>query len=217
MTMTTIITIVTALYLLIAIGLVTSGISNNNSFTETKEDDIKMDRIAKFSKVSFEQFKKDWIDVFRDRSIYTDDVIKEIYDSIKLPKRATQGSGGYDIYIPDNIHIPLNTSRKIPTGIRCKMYNGYVLQIHPRSGQGFKYGIHLANTTGIIDSDYYNSDNEGHIFVKLINDSLIAKPIDINRGEAFCQGVFVPFGITIDDDATAVRNGGLGSTSRKEI
>ena len=85
----------------------------------------------------------------------------------------------------------------------------------PRSGLGFKYGLSMANTVSIIDGDYFDSDNEGNIFVKLTNNSCLAKEIRINKGDAFCQGIFLPFGITIDDNTTAVRNGGLGSTDAK--
>ena len=85
----------------------------------------------------------------------------------------------------------------------------------PRSGHGFKYGIHHANTIPVIDGDYFDSDNEGHIFFKIVNDGCLAKEIRINKGDAFCQGIFLPFGITLDDNTTAVRNGGLGSTDAK--
>ena len=87
---------------------------------------------------------------------------------------------------------------------------------HFAFSHGFKFGIHLANTGGIIDEDYYGSDNEGHIFIKLVNDSVLstAKPMEIKKGDAFCQGIFVPFGITVDDDATEIRNGGFGSTGK---
>lgn len=174
-----------------------------------------MNKIAKFSKVSYKQFKEDFVNNNLNYSmkILTEEKIKEIYDSIKLPQRATSGSAGYDFYIPFDTLIFENEDINIPTGIRCEIENGWVLQIYPRSGQGFKTGVHLANTVGIIDSDYYNSDNEGHIFVKLVNDSLLTKEIKLKQGNAFCQGVFVPFGITTDDNVDKVRNGGFGSTT----
>lgn len=63
--------------------------------------------------------------------------------------------------------------------------------------------------------DYYNNkNNEGHIFVKLVNDSEIANLIDIKTGDAFCQGAFTPYGITYDDDVATERVGGIGSTSK---
>lgn len=180
-----------------------------------------MNRIAKFEKVSYEQFKKDWLDTFANKFNEIDDetievIIRQIYNDIKLPKRATSGSAGYDFFCPSNITVAMNGTAKIPTGIRCKMDSGWVLKGYPRSGHGFKFGVHLANTVGIIDEDYYGSDNEGHIFIKLVNDSVLstAKPMEIKKGDAFCQGIFVPFGITVDDEATEVRNGGFGSTSR---
>ena len=180
-----------------------------------------MNRIAKFEKVSYGQFKKDWLDTFDNKFNELDEevvetIIRQIYNDIKLPKRATSGSAGYDFFCPNNITIAMNESVKIPTGIRCKMDNGWVLKSYPRSGHGFKFGIHLANTVGIIDEDYYGSDNEGHIFIKLVNDNNVigGRNIEIKTGDAFCQGIFVPFGITVDDEVTEVRNGGFGSTNR---
>ena len=89
-----------------------------------------------------------------------------------------------------------------------------MLAVFPRSGLGFKFRLQLNNTVGIIDSDYYFSDNEGHIFVKLTNDSNEGKVVDLKEGDAFAQGIFLPYGITEDDDVTASRNGGFGSTGK---
>ena len=176
-----------------------------------------MNRVAKFKKVSYEQFKKDWLDTFGYKystidSESVDKIVREIYDSIKLPRRATSGSAGYDFFSPSNIPIADDTAVKIPTGIRCVMANDYVLQIYPRSGHGFKTGIHLANTVGIVDADYAGSSNEGHIFVKLVNDGFAARHMVINTGDAFCQGILMPYGITVDDDVSEIRDGGFGST-----
>ena len=174
--------------------------------------------IAKFEKVSFSQWKDDMLSGdFKDMySRFPESALKEIYDSIKLPKRATTMSAGYDFHLPMPIlDISVNTSVTIPPGIRCKMDEGWVLKIYPRSGHGFKYGVHLANSCGIIDGDYYNAKNEGHIHVKLVNDSLLKKHIELTQGDAFCQGVFVPFGITVDDEVSEKRVGGFGSTDSK--
>lgn len=178
-----------------------------------------MNRIARFEKISYEQFKKDWIGTFSSRfnemdEEYIDKVIRNIYDEIKLPKRATSGSAGYDFFCPTSLSLIRDTSIKIPTGIRCRIEDGWMLQAYPRSGHGFKTGIHLANTVGIIDSDYYGSDNEGHIFIKLVNDSVLSQNSILQVGEAFCQGILVPFGITVDDEVCEVRNGGFGSTNK---
>ena len=174
--------------------------------------------IAKFEKVSFNQWKKDMLsgDLKDMYSRFPEIQLKKVYDSIKLPKRATAGSAGYDFFLPVPIlDIPVNSSITIPTGIRCKMDEGWVLKIYPRSGHGFKYGVHLANTCGVIDEDYYGADNEGHIQVKLVNDSLLKKQIELTQGDAFCQGVFVPYGVTVDDEANEKRVGGFGSTSKQ--
>ncbi len=170
-----------------------------------------MKRVAKFEKVSFDNFMRSWAEDFGG----DDDAIKAIYNSIELPKRATSGSAGYDIYSPVDFVIKPGETVKIPTGIRCRIDDGWVLKIYPRSGLGFKYRLQLNNTVGIIDSDYYYSDNEGHIFVKITNDSNENKTVEIKAGTGFAQGIFVEYGITVDDDATAVRNGGFGSTTKK--
>ena len=89
-----------------------------------------------------------------------------------------------------------------------------MLTLYPRSGLGFKFRFQLDNTVGVIDSDYARSDNEGHIFLRMTNDSREGKGLRIAAGTAFAQGIFLPFGITVDDEASAVRNGGFGSTTR---
>lgn len=138
---------------------------------------------------------------------------KEIYEQIRLPKRATAGSAGYDFFSPVDFTVAPGQGIKIPTGIRVEMEPEWVLKCYPRSGLGFKYRLQLNNTVGIIDSDYFYSDNEGHIFAKLTNDSRENKTLELKAGEGFMQGIFVEYGITVDDDATAIRNGGFGSTT----
>ena len=179
-----------------------------------------MNRIAKFEKVSFEQFREDWMKAFGEKfdPEAFDDIetnIVECYNNIKLPKRSTVGSAGFDMFLPFNIVIEPNESQVIPTGIRCKINNGWMLACFPRSGHGFKYGVHLANTVGIIDEDYYYADNEGHIQIKLVNDSTLARELALAPDTAFCQGIFMPYGITVDDDADGKRVGGFGSTDKK--
>ena len=171
-----------------------------------------MKKIAKFHKVSWERFLEDWKDNFPEAS---DEEIKEIYKNIALPQRATAGSAGYDFYSPADFSIAPGESIKIPTGIRVEMDQEWVLKCYPRSGLGFKYRLQLNNTVGIIDSDYFYSDNEGHMFAKLTNDGREGKTVELAKGTGFMQGIFVEYGITVDDDATGVRNGGFGSTTNK--
>lgn len=168
-----------------------------------------MKRIARFEKVSFEQFKKDYIDCFGN-----DNNIALIYSDITLPKRATKGSAGYDYFTPVQIELKPNQTIKIPTGIRAYMEEGWVLKNYPRSGLGFKFRLQLNNTVGIIDSDYYYSKNEGHIMAKITNDSNENKTIVLNKGDGFMQGIFVEYGITFDDNVSDIRVGGFGSTNK---
>ena len=171
-----------------------------------------MQRIAKFHKVSVEQFKKDWKDTFPETE---ETEILNIYESIRLPKRATSGSAGYDFYAPVDIELKPGETIKIPTGVRVEMEANWVLKCYPRSGLGFKFRLQLNNTVGIIDSDYFYSDNEGHIFAKITNDTNEGKIVQISAGNGFMQGIFVEYGITVDDDVTEVRNGGFGSTTKQ--
>ena len=161
-----------------------------------------MKRMAKFEKVSLEQF----------RQAYTGDDAESVYNAIKLPRRATSGSAGYDIFAPFEITLKAGETVKIPTGIRVKIEDGWFLSLYPRSGLGFKFRLQLDNTVGIIDSDYYNAENEGHIMVKLTNDTREGKTVQIAAGAGFVQGIFLEYGITEDDGADGERVGGFGST-----
>ncbi len=172
-----------------------------------------MKRIAKFYKVSFNQFKKDWEDTF---GAISEELLEKIHANLRTPRRATIGSAGYDFFAPLDIVIKPGETIKIPTGICVEMEEGWVLKCYPRSGLGFKYRLQLNNTVAIIDSDYFHSDNEGHIFAKITNDTNENKTIHIPAGTGFMQGIFVEYGITLDDEVDAVRNGGLGSTSKED-
>lgn len=171
-----------------------------------------MNRIARFEKVSAEQFIRDFTDAFPEKDAKE---AAAVYEQLKLPVRATAGSAGYDFFSPIAFTLRPGETIKIPTGIRAFMQEGWVLCNFPRSGQGFKYRLQLNNTVGIIDSDYYFSDNQGHIMARLTNDSNEGKELSVEAGEGFMQGIFFPFGITEDDCADGVRNGGFGSTSAK--
>lgn len=173
-------------------------------------------RVAEFSKVSYEQFKKDLLKSYA--SYWSDEKIREAYNKIELPTRATVGSAGYDIITPIDICLNPGQTVTMPTGIRCAIRENWVLEVFPKSGLGYKYRALLDNTVGIIDSDYYFSDNEGHIMAKITNNSepsvIENKMLEVPAGKAFCQGIFHEYGITANDNADGVRNGGFGSTNK---
>lgn len=155
-----------------------------------------MQKAAIFEKVSLEEFQKN--------------APQAAYEKVLLPCRATSGAAGYDFVTPVDISLAPGAAVTVPTGIRAKIDPGVVLMLFPRSGLGFKFHMHLANTVGVIDSDYYHAPNEGHIMVRIENGH--EKPLRLSAGERFCQGVFLPFFITYDDQADAARIGGIGST-----
>lgn len=170
--------------------------------------------MIKFEKVSYEQFEKDAMVC---NPLLNVDYIKECYNNIKLPKRATAGSAGYDFFTPFSLMVKKGSGSEstdyvvVPTGIRWVTdRDDVVLMIYPRSGLGFKHNMTLANTTGVIDASYAGSSNEGHIMVKF---SAHLKDIDLEEGKAFIQGVILPYlTVTDEEEVTTVRDGGFGST-----
>ncbi len=160
-----------------------------------------MKRIAKFERVS------------RTRMIMDSAHMEGAPAAVELPVRATAGSAGYDIRTPWDIRLEPGESLRVPTGLRCRIEPGWVLLIVPKSGLGFRYRLQLDNTVGVIDEDYYGADNEGHIQIQITNDSRSDRTLEIPAGKAFAQGLFVPYGITEDDEAGGIRTGGFGSTN----
>ena len=169
----------------------------------------------RFEKVSFSQFEKDCKKI----GLWNDNQIKEAYEGLKLPKRGTSGSAGYDFVTPFgfelyNVKTWMGNFMEseiitIPTGIRVKMPKGKALILMPRSGLGFKSGMSLANTIGLIDEDYFYSDNEGHIMAKFVRGF---NDIEIKQFERVMQGIFIDYYTTEDDESNGTRNGGFGST-----
>ena len=169
-----------------------------------------MNKVGEFEKVSYEQFHAAMSKLVNEE--YADEFSRVAYDALELPSRATKGSAGYDFKAPFSFKLKPGETMKIPTGIRVKIEDGWWLCCAPRSGLGFRYRLQLDNTVGVIDSDYYYSSNEGHIFAKITNDGKYGDTVHVDAGSGFMQGVFLPYGITYDDDAAGVRDGGLGST-----
>lgn len=154
-----------------------------------------------FEKISFEQFKNDVCDD------------KLIYNKFKLPNRSTKNSAGYDFFSLFDFSLKPGEIMKIPTGIKVNIENNDVLFLVVRSSMGFKYNVRMCNQVGVIDSDYYNnSDNEGHIWIKLKNEG--DKDFIVKNGDAICQGIFLNYlTVTNERDVKKIRNGGLGSTN----
>lgn len=187
-------------------------------------------KVAKFEKVPLEEFIKEMSKTFSP-DIFPSNQLKEMWENIRLPQRATTDSMGYDFFSPFSFSLAPGTSIVIPTGIRAIFTNpNWGLFVLPRSGIGSKTGIHLTNTIGVIDADYFIAENTGHILIKLDYPANPAIPsflqkfgnlLAINRkdfnfhsGKAFIQGIFLPYGITVDDDEYEKEDrwGGHGST-----
>ncbi len=168
-----------------------------------------MQGIAEFHKVPFEQFKHDSQKYGFISSETPDELVKTIWETLKLPARATGGSAGYDFYLPYSFSVEPERSVTIPTGINADIQPGWFLALVPRSGLGFKYGMRLLNSLGIVDCDYFFADNSGHIMAKITVESNMC----LEHGDRFMQGIFLPHGVTRSDSTLGQnRTGGFGST-----
>lgn len=178
--------------------------------------------MIKFEKVSL----KEYTDAVNkcDNIGFTECELREEWENIKLPKRSTKCSAGYDFFTPHDFSLPGRTVNVLqscvysnygyetfPTGIRFVTDEpDVVLLLIPRSGLGFKSGTRLRNTLGVIDADYQYADNTGHIMVKMCSE----EPVEVKQGKAFMQGIFTRY-LTVDDDrCETCRKGGFGSTDK---
>jgi dUTP pyrophosphatase len=153
-----------------------------------------------FEKISFQQFA---VDIKDDRNLY---------DKYVLPRRASKHSCGYDFFAIEDVILQPGEIKRIPTGYKAKFLGDEVLLLVIRSSMGFKYNVRMCNQIGVIDADYYNnSGNEGHMWIALKNEG--DNEYVINKGEAYCQGIFTKY-LTCGDVVYDERNGGIGSTSK---
>ncbi len=175
--------------------------------------------MSHFEKVSFERWKADC----GIKGLPVDE-LRKWYDEIKLPCQATAGSAGCDFFMPFNLNLAAGGTFRVATGIRWLTQDGgggskeaaprgerdRVLLIFPRSGLGFKYGIRLSNTVAVIDADYCDSDNEGHIIISIENPS--REDVQLEGKKPFVQGIVVKFEVPDGAASASSRNGGFGST-----
>jgi len=159
-----------------------------------------MTAIARFKHVSPAQFARDAAGFAQAMAV----------EDIPLPRRATPGSAGYDFACPVAVTLLPGQQAVIPTGIRVVMAPGWVLLNCPRSSLGRRHGLRLANTVGVIDGDYAQAENEGHILVALVNGG--DHPVTLAPGERFCQGLLLPIGLAEESAPESARTGGFGST-----
>lgn len=133
---------------------------------------------------------------------------------VNLPKRQAMYSAGYDIEAIETVEINPNEIKLIKTGLKAYMLDDEVLKIYIRSSIPLKKGVMLANNVGIIDSDYYNNEqNDGHILIPLYNFS--KQMVIINKGEKIAQGIFEKYFVTDNDNPNKItRTGGFGSSNQ---
>lgn len=168
-----------------------------------------------FEKVSFEQWCKDA--PLQNVSTLK---LKEWYENIIMPKQGSMYSMGIDFFMPYSVKILPHNIVKIPTGIRwvCEEWDNdntdndreYGMLILPRSSTGIKLGLRLVNTVGVIDADYCDSDNEGHII--LVFENTTDEFVELPKGKAIAQGIITNYIIPIESSNFVQRNGGFGST-----
>lgn len=163
-----------------------------------------------FEKVGFDEFREAYEKCFPKRK-RTEAQLHRYWEEIKLPKRATSGSAGYDFFTPVSFSVwnRYDDPVTVPTGIKIVgMPSNVFFMMMPKSGIGFRTGIRLSNTVGVIDSDY-----EGQIMVRFEPGS---SDLDAERGDKFIQGVFMPFLVTTDDEPGDHERGtgGFGSTGK---
>lgn len=171
----------------------------------------QQNQVATFMKVSRTQFAQDWYKVSHEEAMKAAELepLRNVYDAIRLPARATTGSAGYDFFLPADYTFEPGVFTYIQTGIRVRIDPGWMLMLLPRSGLGFKYHMQLLNTAGIVDSDYFNAKNEGHIAAAITTEKIFR----LNAGDRFMQGILVPYGIATNDHILLKqREGGFGST-----
>ncbi len=130
---------------------------------------------------------------------------------ITIPERKTSQSAGYDIEAAETVTLEPGMVKLVATGIKAFMNYDEYLALHVRSSLGIKKHLMLANSTGIIDSDYYNNDdNEGHIMIGLFNFG--QDSVTIEKGQRIAQGIFAKYLKATEVDAQGLREGGIGST-----
>ena len=135
---------------------------------------------------------------------------------INMPVRSTKNSAGYDIEAAEDVVIPAFKAGQKPvlvkTGLKAYMQSDEVLILANRSSNPGKKGLILANSIGVVDSDYYgNPDNDGHIMFAFFN--FKAEDIEIKKGERIGQGMFQKYLVTDNDISGGERTGGFGSTN----
>jgi len=145
------------------------------------------------------------------RKTNTFNILKDKWEVTKTPSRATKGSAGYDLYLPDNTDLYPGMSTLIPLSFSAKIPEGYYASVVPRSSLGLK-GITVANSPATIDSDYI-----GQWHIALWNHT--NQVVNLKEGDRIGQVIFLKCEdvewIEVEElEETDRGSGGFGSTGK---
>ena len=148
---------------------------------------------------------------------FVDRIIRDKDDEyntcLKLPKRSTAKSAGYDFYAVNDVTCKSHEITMVPTGIKAKMEDDETLLLFNRSSNPKKKGLIILNGVGVVDADYYgNAENDGEIAGLFYN--MREEEVEIKAGDKIMQGIFVKYEKADDDEAEGQRAGGFGSTGK---
>ena len=149
---------------------------------------------------------------------FVDRIIRDKDDEyktcLKLPKRSTKKSAGYDFFAVNDIVCKSHEITFVPTGVKAKMEDDETLLLFNRSSNPKKKGLIILNGVGVIDADYYgNESNDGHFYFQYYN--VLDHDIVIHKGDVIGQVIFQKYLLCDNDCATGKRIGGFGSTDKK--
>ncbi len=154
--------------------------------------------------------------ILKTRKNIPNSLVPDRDDHLLTPKKGSKNSAGYDFFNPlkEMTTIESGQTVMVATNVKAYMLPDEVLLVDIRSSIAIKKGLVLANTIGIIDSDYYdNKDNEGNILLALKNTT--DKPVKIAPKEKLAQGMFTVYLPADEGNTEEERTGGVGSTDKK--
>lgn len=141
---------------------------------------------------------------------------KKIHSNFKLPEYSTPGSAAFDLALMESTIVNKWTSTTVGLGFAAEVPEGYVALIAPRSSKGFNDGLSLANTVGVIDSDYRGEWKAKLLMSTPVSDAVF---VEYEAGERILQCMIVPVNqvkpeLVGELSDTDRGDGGIGSTGK---